>query len=248
MKKILLLVMAFLALGVNVYAAEGNIMWYDAADNAYTTDYSGIIKPSDKKSYKKGAITSHGNAKITFNNLKIYAIIVTDPWTLELKGVNELNTIEEADKSTITITGDGVLKVKSIGLSMTEMVGAKDADWEKIVKKYVKGNYSLSVSGNDIVIKGKDVTTKKTTTTTTKKTTVTTKNTNSSSSTTTSTSVASKTIEPSSSSAKITENTSTNNKNKIEEKAKKDIPLLAIVGGMSALLVAGVIFYKLKNK
>lgn len=167
MKKLLLILVGIMMVSVNVYAAEGYVMWHDSEENAYTSDYDGILKASEKQSYKNGAIVGSGNSTITIKNLTTYDMLFSDSWTLVLSGTSTMEALEVSQVDAITISGDGVLKVKSLGLSLADMTNVNDANHKEVIDKYFKGNYSLGSSGDYIVITALDVTTTTTMATTT---------------------------------------------------------------------------------
>lgn len=243
MKKLLLMLVVLMMVSVNVYAADGYVTWHDSQDNAFTVDYDGIIKTSEAKTFKSGAIVGDGKGTLAIKNLNAYDLMFTDKWTLELDGTSVVNTVEMSDKDSITIRGSGVLKVKSIGLSMMEMTNPKDANHKEVIDKYLKGNYSLGVSGDYIVITGLDAkptTTTKTTTATTKKGETT---------TSTITSATSDEEINSSSTTTISTSVSTTTTKKSEEAKEKNnnTTLYMAIGGVCAVALIAVLILKLKK-
>ncbi len=155
MKKIfnlVILCIAYFFCLTNVKADNTYFFWHNSMDNAYTTNYDGMITTESGK-YQNGTIESLGGNNIKLNNFNAYDVMVTSASTWNLNGINTINAIEEGDNSIITITGAGSLKFKTIGLSMTDMLDTKTANLEQRIKNYLKGDYSLSIEGQYIIAK-----------------------------------------------------------------------------------------------
>lgn len=155
MKKIINLVIlsiAFCLCLTNVKADNTYFVWHNSMDNAYTTNYDGMISTESGK-YQNGTIESLSGHNIKLNNFNAYDVMVTSASTWNLNGNNTINAIEEGDNSSITITGTGSLKFKTIGLSMADMLDNKTENLEQKIKTYLKGDYSLTIEGQYIIAK-----------------------------------------------------------------------------------------------
>ena len=150
MKKILFGLICFLSLML-IPKAAADFVWHNDAEYAYTTVYSGTIEGDVTGTYQNSTIKSKGKNNIELNNFKAFDVMMYEAYTISLSGTSIIDYIEQSSNSTITLTGSGTLKVKEVGLSMEDMISKKTTDYQTQVKKYVKGNYTLSLDGEYLV-------------------------------------------------------------------------------------------------
>lgn len=150
MKKILFGLICFLSITL-IPQAETDFYWHNTSEYAYSTLYSGTIDGATTGNYQNSTIKSKGNNNIELKNFKAYDVMMSNAYTISLSGTSTIDYIEQASNSTITLTGSGTLKAKEIGLSMEDMISKKTVDYQNQIKKYVKGDYTLSIDGDYLV-------------------------------------------------------------------------------------------------
>lgn len=166
MKKIICLLVTMFLIIPTVFASDNYFFWHDSVDDAYSTNYAGYFAGDAKGTYEGGAIEAQGNNNVKITNLNVYDIMLYEASTWTLSGTSTVNTIEQSSNSAITIKGSGTLRVKSIGLGMEDMINVNSDNYAERLKSYLKGDYTLTTSGDYLVISGSVSTTKMTTTTT----------------------------------------------------------------------------------
>lgn len=150
MKKILFGLICFLSITL-ICQAETDFYWHNTSEYAYSTLYSGTIDGATTGNYQNSTIKSKGKNNIELKDFKAYDVMMFNAYTISLSGTSTIDYIEQASNSTITLTGSGTLKAKEIGLSMEDMISKKTADYQNQIKKYVKGDYTLSIDGDYLV-------------------------------------------------------------------------------------------------
>lgn len=160
MKKILFGLICFLSL-ILIPKAAADFVWHNDAEYAYTTIYSGTIEGDVTGTYQNSTIKSKGKNNIELNNFKAFDVMIYEAYTISLSGTSNIDYIEQSSNSEITLTGNGILKVKEVGLSMEDMISKNTSDYQNQVKKYVKGDYTLSLDGDYLVFTTKQEITEK---------------------------------------------------------------------------------------
>lgn len=160
MKKILFGLICFLSLML-IPKAAADFVWHNDAEYAYTTIYSGTIEGDITGTYQNSTIKSKGNNNVELNSFKAFDVMMYEAYTISLSGTSIIDYIEQSSNSAITLTGSGTLKVKEVGLSMEDMISKNTNDYQNQVKKYVKGDYTLSLDGDYLVFTTKQEPTEK---------------------------------------------------------------------------------------